>query len=238
MSRIMVRKARIASVFFGVVAVVAAGCSRERGNDRWATTENTNVDINWDQVNEAYKLAEGPEDFERRVNEIYAGSEVISVSVRDQDDRSQVVTGFFDKNKNGAVEDEEKIFTIRREITGEGTAQMQTQGYGYYGYYHSPIMGIASGMILGSMLSSAFRPGYAPMYGRGYVTSPSRAQSLQTQRNAFRAANPTRFSQPKASGSGRSYGGTGRSSTPRSSGGTRFGIRRRERDGKPERLTA
>ena len=106
----------------------------DRGTERWATTENTNVPIDWDKVNEAYKTADGPADFEKRVNEIYEGDEVISVSVQDLAGNAQVVTGFFDKDKSGTVQEGEKIFTIKRNVTGEGTGQYQTQGYGaYYG---------------------------------------------------------------------------------------------------------
>src|SRR5688572_1177405 len=80
------------------LGLVTVGCkpsgSAER-TERWASTENTNVAINWDKVNEAYKLADGPEDLERRVNEIYDGSEIISISVADLDAKTQLVTGFF-----------------------------------------------------------------------------------------------------------------------------------------------
>jgi predicted small secreted protein len=219
-------------------ALSVAGCNNSGGggNDRWATTENTNVKIDWDKVNEAYKAAEGPQDFERRVNEIYEGDEVISVAVADHDAKSQTVTGFFDKNANGQVDEPEKIFTITREITGEGTAQIATTGYGPYYGYHSPILSIASGMLLGSMLSSAFMPGYAPIYTRPYTTSPARVSSLSSTRSSYRAANPGRFSAPKASGSGRNYGSSG--SRPSRSGGSRFGVRRRDRNARPVRLTA
>lgn len=184
--------------------------------ERWATTENTQVDINWDKVNEAYKDAGGPEDFERRVNEIYEGDEVISVSVKDADDRSQVVTGFFDKDQNGAVTDGEAIFTITRKPTGEG-GQYQTQGVGHYAGYYSPMMSIVSSMAMGAMLSSMFAPTYIPMV---YATSPSRVADLRGHRSGYRQANPTRFQ--KASQTGRSYGGVKRA--PSFRGGSRFGI--------------
>src|SRR5690606_40302012 len=103
-----------------LVAVPAAGCNSERGTERWATTENTNVKIDWDKVNQAYKDANGPEDLEKRINEIYEGDEIISIAVKDEDDRTQVVTGFFDKNKSGNVDEGEQIFTIKREPTAEG----------------------------------------------------------------------------------------------------------------------
>ena len=115
----MLNKTKVLAAFLGLSLVtgsVGMGCSSDDNNERWATTENTNVKIDWDKVNEAYKQAEGPEDLEKRINEIYEGDEVISVSVQDVDDKTQVVTGFFDKNNDGKVDDAEKIFTIKREL--------------------------------------------------------------------------------------------------------------------------
>src|SRR5690606_23625212 len=129
----------------------------------------------------------------------------ISVSVADEGADAQVVTGFFDKNANGAVEDAEKVFTIRREMTSETEGRYQTMGYGPYYGYHSPFLGIASGMMLGSMMSRAFMPGYAPMYTQPYTTSPARAGSIAQSRSAYRAANPSKFQNSK---SGRTYNRT------------------------------
>jgi hypothetical protein len=204
----------------------APGCDpRDRDSNRWVTTANTNVKIDWDKVNEAYKQANGPEELEKKINEIYEGDEIISIAVQDQDDKTQVVTGFFDKNSDGQVAEEEKIFTIQRQITGEGEAQVQTVGHGYYAGYASPMFSIMSGMVMGSMLSSMFAPSYVPMYSRAYVTPGTRASQLRSQRSGYRAQNPGRFAKP--SQSGRSYGGSRPSGgfAPRSRGGSRFGLR-------------
>ena len=223
----MLTKTKLLAAVLGVSLAIGpvAGCSSEdKGNERWATTANTNVKIDWDKVNEAYKQAEGPEDLEKRLNEIYEGDEVISVHVQDLDDKSQVVTGFFDKDSSGTVEESEKIFTIRREVK-DGNAQYQTMGHGYYAGYHSPFFSIASGMLMGAMLSSMFSPTYVPVYTRPYTTSQSRISSIHNTRSSYRAANPERFQ--RRSQSGRSYGG-GKSTggTSRSRGGSRFGVRR------------
>lgn len=218
------------------VPMATTACAPETEvTERWATTENTNVKIDWDKVNQAYKDANGPEDLEKRINEIYEGDEVISISVKDESDKTQIVTGFFDKNTNGTVEDPEKIFTIKREPTPEG-AQYSTQGHGHYAGYHSPFFSIVSGMLVGSMLSSMFMPSYVPM---AYVTSGSRVNDLRSQRQAYRAANPQRF---QKSQSGRRYGGKA-TGTSRPSGGFRrgggsFGIQRPGRTTRPVRLTA
>jgi len=217
----------------------AAGCKSidERNRDRWATTENTNVKIDWDKVNDAYEKADGPEDLEKRINEIYEGDEVISISVHDTDGKTQVVTGFFDHNTDGKVDEAEKIFTIQRDLTGEGKGQYQTQGSGHYAGYHSPMMGIMTGMLMGSMMSSMLMPSYSPRYSQPYATTSARHGELRSQRSGYRAQNPQRFAKP--SKTGRSYGGDrgGGGSAPRSRGGGRFG-RAAGAGAKPVRLAA
>lgn len=222
-------------------ALPACNDDRPRGNERWVTTEDTKVDIDWDAVGKAYKEAEGPEDFERRVNEIYTGDEVISVSVVDEDEKTQRVTGFFDQNTDGKVDDGEKVFSIQRDIVSEDKGQYQIQGYGPYAHYRSPLWDIGAGMLMGAMLSRAFSPGYSPMYSRPYVTSPARRSALMSQRNDYRAKNPSKFRQGKSSKSGRGYGRKGgafgggspspskpRATPTRRFGGGRFGARRSE----------
>jgi hypothetical protein len=234
----MISKTKLLASALSIALITpVVGCAPDNERvDRWATTENTNVKIDWDKVNQAYKDATGPEDLEKRINEIYEGDEIISVAVTDQDDKTQVVTGFFDKNTNGSVDESEKIFTIKRMPTGGDAAQVQTVGYGPYAGYVSPFWTIASSMMMGAMISSMFRPSYVPM---SYVTHQSRLSSLSSHRTSYRAANPTRFG-PRSQ-TGRNYGGKAtRPSAPsrpmgRSTGGGRFGVARR---GNAQRLTA
>lgn len=226
-----------AALLAGMLVTGSVACTSDPESNRWVTTENTNVKIDWDKVNQAYKDATGPEDLEKRINEIYEGDEVISISVQDTDEKNQTVTGFFDKNKSGAIDEGEKIFTINRRVTGEGAGEIQTTGHGPYYGYHSPLLSIASGMLLGSMLSSAFAPRYVPMYTTPYATSPARLGAIGAERSSYRAANPSRFSKP--SRTGRTYGGSpGRTGGgTRSGGGGRFGLARRGRATRPERLS-
>ena len=229
------------ALFAAALSLALAGCEgypeRTKGNDRWAATADTNVKIDWDKVNKAYEQAEGPEDFEKRVNEIYEGAEIVSVAVHDLDNTTQEVTGFFDKNASGTIDEGEKIFTIRRNVTGEGTAEYQTQGHGHYAGYHSPMFGLASGMLMGAMLSSALSPRYVPMYSQPYTTDTARRSELRSQRGQYRAQNPGKYQKTKASKSGRKYGG-GRRTGGGFRGGGRFGIRRPAGAPRPERLTA
>ena len=220
------RTSRIVLAVALVAASTTAACTSKReSTDRWTTTENTNVKIDWDKVNDAYKQAEGPADLERRINEIYEGDEVVSIAVHDVDAKTQVVTGFFDKNTDGQVDEPEKIFTITRVITGEGEGQYQPAGYGHYAGYSSPMFGIMSGMLMGSMLASMMMPTYVPVYSQPYTTNAARHGELHRQRSSYRAQYPERFA--KKSATGRSYGGSSgtKRTPPRSRGGSRFGGR-------------
>ena len=156
------------------------------------------------------------------------------------------------KDKDGAVGEGEKIFSLKRQIdSGTGSGNYRIQGHGHYSHYHSPMWDIASGMMLGSMLSSAFAPDYRPVYVQHntYTTSPTRARAIRTNRASYRKANPAKFnSKPrrlttkssakpsknkvKKSKSKRNYGSKGnkwgsRPSTRRRTGGSKFGTRRR-----------
>lgn len=223
----LTRTRPLATVLALALLGTTAACNppKPERTERWTTTENTNVKIDWDKVNEAYKQAEGPADLEKRVNEIYEGSEIISISVQDTDDKTQVVTGFFDKDTDGKVGETEKVFTIQRTITGEGAGQYQTTGHGTYASYTSPVMSIMTGMLMGSMMSAMFSPRYVPVYTQPYTTTAGRHAELRGQRASYRAANPERFARP--SQTGRSYGGSKstRTSTGSSRGGSRFGGR-------------
>ncbi|WP_437589803.1 hypothetical protein [Sorangium sp. So ce1000] len=240
----MMTKTTLPVVLLTALAVATAGCDTSgnggRSRERWVTTENTNVELDFDKINEAYKAADGPEDFERRVNEIYQGGEVISVAVHDQDAKTQVVTGFFDKNGDGSVQDPEKVFTIRRDVSSDGAAQVQTSGFGPYAYYHSPVMSLASGMLLGAMVSSALRPNYVPVYTQPYATPPGRTHDLRSHREAYRASNPSSVDHSRSSQTGRRYNNVGgsRFGSGKSGAGSRFGVRRGERGRRPERLVA
>lgn len=237
-SRSKVFASALAVAVLALAAGPGCGVEPPKGKERWVTTQNTTVDLDWDKVNEAYKAADGPADLERRINEIYAGDEVISIAVQDLDDKTQVVTGFFDKNQDGQVAEPEKIFTIQRDLKPDGTGQYQTHGYGPYAGYASPMMGIMTGMLMGSMLSSMFMPTYVPMYTTPYTTSSARHGDLRSQRASYRAQHPERFS--KASKTGRTYGGSSstRGAPARSRGGSRFGRRGGTAGARPRRLAA
>jgi hypothetical protein len=235
-------KSRLLVAFLSVSFIgVGSACGDDSsGDDRWVQTDNTNVKIDWDKINEAYKTANGPDDLEKKVNEIYEGDEVISVQVKDESKEVQTVTGFFDKDKNGQVDEGEKIFSIKRDLHAPGKAQYQTTGYGHYHGYSSPMYPLMTGMVTGMMISAMWSPHYMPMYySRPYITSYSRVSTIHSTRSSYRTANPSRFSGRSGGTSGRSYGGGGRSGGGTSGrsggGGGSFGVRLK---GPKTRITA
>jgi hypothetical protein len=178
--------------------------------EAWPETQNagggtatSDAKLDFEAISKAYREAESPEDFEQRVNEIYTGDEIVSIAVEDQNDQTQLVTGFIDKNGNETVDEGEKIFSIKRTPTGseeQQTAQYVTTGYsydvgvGYYPYYTSPYYPLAWGagtVAVGAMAAMAWRgAAYAPYR---YATSAARVGALNTYRGHYRAANPQRF---------------------------------------------
>ena len=178
----MIEKTKLLAAALAIAfGVGASGCDTSGGDrraERWATTENTKVQIDWNAVNEAYKQAHGPGDLERRINEIYQGDEVISISVADVDARTQIVTGFFDKNANGAAEDAEKIFTIRRDITGDDQAQFQTTGHGPYSGYASPFFSMQADDIKNWIQEAT---GNRPLGNPSHATLVKRADEVNAE---------------------------------------------------------
>ncbi len=59
----MIKNTKLLAAVLGLSLVSGSiGCRSDEDSNRWVTTQNTNVKLDWDKVNEAYKLAEGPED--------------------------------------------------------------------------------------------------------------------------------------------------------------------------------
>lgn len=209
----------VASVLALAVPIAGCGSSQSEAVEPWPETENAGGEtaatsqIDFDAISKAYREASSPEEFEQRVNEIYEGDDIVSIAVEDQDDQTQLVTGFIDKNGNGTMDEGEKIFSIKRTPTGSGeeqTAQYVTTGYsyevgvGYYPYYTSPYYPLVwgTGLAVGAMAAMAWRgAAYAPYR---YATSAARVGALNSYRAGYRASHPQRFNNAAARQANRS----------------------------------
>lgn len=144
--------------------------------------------INLDEVRKAFESTKGKDmntwmgAFEKRVNEIYDGSETVAIDAA-RNDGKLVVAGFIDKNGTaGFQKGDERLFAI--EQTGvvannqvpyqvsNGNGQPYYQGSSGFGGMGSFMMG----MMAGQMLSN---------WG-GYHTPRSHYGDLSSHRDAYR----------------------------------------------------
>lgn len=154
--------------------------SNDVGTERWTTgnlsrANELNLDV--DTVMESFQSAESPAGFEKQVNEIYTGEEIISIHVEDQGQNQQVVTLFIDQTPaNGEMDEEEKILSLNRKVEGEQVAVQRT-GYGPYAYYSSPSP-FTYGLIGAGLTYWAL--------SRPYTTPVSSYSNIQSNRASYR----------------------------------------------------
>lgn len=144
--------------------------------------------INLDQVQQAFWNTKASDfnqwmsAFEKRVNQIYAGSEIVSVDA-DRKNNRLVVVGYIDKaGKPGFQPSDDKLFTI--EQTGQAADNQVpyrvSDGYGqpYYQGHHS--------LLDNPFLQAFFISHMFNSWGGHYYTSPSQVIILHDYRNTYR----------------------------------------------------
>lgn len=109
---------------FSVICITLSmtACSTSGPSEHYVSPqiEVQSSKINLDEVNKAFFESKGTDfktwmsAFEKRVNEIYDGKEIISIDATRENDKL-VVTGYVDNKKEpGFQKDDEKIFTIEQ----------------------------------------------------------------------------------------------------------------------------
>jgi len=169
----------------GIIAggslLVIGGCSSR--HDQWAETSGQAGHINLEAVEEAMKKSNDVTEFEKKVNEIYQGDEMVLIEVKNEANGEQLVSGYADLNDNGQIDDsDEKLFTFRR-WSENGASRGDMQGYGVNGYYHNSFSGVdfLTTWMLFSVLS---RPMYAVPF---YHTTIADVQGLRNYRSTYRS---------------------------------------------------
>jgi len=171
------------------------GCSSK--SKQWAETSGQAGRINLEAVEEAMKKSDDVSDFERKVNEIYQGKELILIEVKNEDNGKQLVSGYADLNEDNQIdyEEDEKLFTFTRWSEGN-SYRGEMRGYGVNNYYHQPYS-YSNNLFTTWMLFSALsQPRYAmPIYHttiadagtiRGYRTAYRSTPSYRNQVNTNR----------------------------------------------------
>ncbi len=158
-------------------AIAACGDSGP-SYEEWAATDGAAGRINLDEVQQAFKEAESPTDFEKRVNEIYEGDGIVLIRV-EQDGDYMNLEGWEDLNNSKQIEDasDDRLFSIVRNHNREH----EVRGYGANSYYHSHF-GLGN-FLFTYMLLSAFTP---PFGGYYYATPIHRYDTISRDRTNYR----------------------------------------------------
>jgi len=157
---------------------VIAACSTGPSYDEWAATDGAAGRINLEEVQSAFKDAASVSEFERRVNEIFEGDNLILVRAR-QDPDALVLEGWEDLSGNFEIDEatDDKLFDIV-----EREKQHQMRGYGSNGYYNRGFGGgnfLFTYMVISSMGPRGYYYSTSPTYARG---------GLQSSRTSYRSS--------------------------------------------------
>ena len=163
-------------------------CSSEnnekKSKQRWASGDYKKVKdlkLDVDSVQKAFNSAKSPLEFEKQVNEIYTGNEIISINVRDQGNKNQIVSLYIDNNtENGKMDQDETILTLNRVVDeANNQVQVSTTGYGPYAYYSSGPSPLVYALT-GSLIT------YWAMSRPFYSTPIDRFSDIREQRSSYR----------------------------------------------------
>ena len=124
------------TVFASVGILVGSGAVGCGGNaskqQEWFVKEIATGRINLDAVKDAFETSKDVTEFEKRVNEIYEGDNLVLIRVEDNETQ-KIISGFEDLNQSNAIEEanDDKLFSITLE-----EKKYEVYGYGYNSYYY------------------------------------------------------------------------------------------------------
>jgi len=177
------------------IALTATGCSSSSSNvERYVSSqpkiEVESSKINLDEVQKAFFESKGSDfkswmgAFEKRVNEIYEGKDVVSIDATRENNRL-VVTGYIDNKKEpGFQKDDEKVFSI--EQTGDvvnNNMPYRVANYDGTTHYQGHRSILDNPFIQMMMFSHMMN-----MWGGRYYTPYDRFGSLNNHRTAWRTS--------------------------------------------------
>jgi hypothetical protein len=214
-----------------------APSNNQQKTERYISPQIEGVEsrINLEEVEKAFFATKGNDlsswmgNFEKRVNEIYEGPEIVSIDASKQTGKLNV-TGFVEKNKEpGYQTSEDKLFSL--EQTGDVVNNQMpykisdqhgnSYNQGHYSLFDNPFI---QALVIGNLLSGAFGPRYYTPYANTTILRDHRnnfrtTPGFNSQKTANQQFN-TRFKQ-RATGTG--IGSSSRFSRPSTGSGTSTG---------------
>ncbi len=168
----------------GVIAggsLLSLGACSKR--EQWAETSGKAGQINMEAVQDAMKKSNDVSEFEKKVNEIYTGDEMVLIEVENKGSE-QLVSGYVDLDNNLEIDhnSDDKLFTFRK-WDERGNARYSMRGYGVNSYYYRPYP-MGTNMLTTYLLVSALT---RPMYMRPvYHTTVVQRQATRQYRSNYR----------------------------------------------------
>ena len=126
------------TVFASVGALVGSGvigCGGQASKQQdWMATDVATGRINLDAVKDALETSQDLSGFEKRVNEIYEGDNLVLIRVEEKGVQ-KIISGFEDLNQSNAIEEtkDDKLFSITVEEDKYEVYGHSTNDYYYYG---------------------------------------------------------------------------------------------------------
>jgi len=133
--------------------------------EQWAETSGKAGQINLEEVEKAMEKSKDVTEFEKRVNEIYTGDEMVLIEVENKG-QEQLVSGYSDLNDNLKIDhdSDDKLFTFRKWFEGD-KPRYEMRGYGVNSYYHHPYPAGTNLLTTYLLVSALTRPRYmTPVY--------------------------------------------------------------------------
>lgn len=176
------------------IAVSVTGCSSRSNVEHYVSNqpkiEVESSKINLDEVQKAFFESKGSDfkswmgSFEKRVNEIYEGKDVVSIDAT-RENNKLVVTGYIDSKKEpGFQKDDEKLFSI--EQTGDvvnNDMPYRVANYDGSTHYQGHRSILDNPFIQMMMFSHMMN-----MWGGRYYTPYDRFGPLSSHRTAWRSS--------------------------------------------------
>lgn len=195
----------------GIIAggsMISLGACSKR--EQWAETSGKAGQINMEAVEKAMEKSKDVSEFEKKVNEIYTGKEMVLVEVENKG-KEQLVSGYADLNNNLKIDSDsdDKLFTFRRWFEGD-KPRYEMRGHGMNSYYHHPYPAGTNLLTTYLLVSALTRPRYAmPVYhttmGQRQATQQYRTNYRQTPSYRNQVSSNKRFQTRMSSKHGTTY---------------------------------
>ena len=182
------------TVFASVGALVGSGTigcgAKASAQQDWIATDAATGRINLDAVKDALESSKDLSEFEKRVNEIYEGDNLVLIMVEDNETQI-IISGFEDLNQSSAIEEaeDEKLFSITVEEENYEVYGHSSNDYYYYDSDGSYDYDYDNDDNNRPLMYWLLYKQHSTTDQIMYETKPKRAAQMQRERDRFRSSS-------------------------------------------------